>query len=61
MLKLGDFNISIEDSNGTSIYEGSGVPTSEFDIRVDLSDTYAITINGENVSGEIELNRIEQN
>lgn len=59
--RKGIMNISIKDSNGVSIYDGKNVPTSKFDVKVSETDTYVITVNGDDVSGKMDLKRIKKN
>jgi len=59
--RKGIMNISIKDSNGVSIYDGKNVPTSKFDVKVSEADTYVIVVNGDDVSGKVELQRIKKN
>ena len=47
----GNLNLSVTDQNGISYYTGTSIPTSNFNIRLDKTEDYTITLEAENHEG----------
>ena len=47
----GSLNLSVTDQNGISYYKGTGIPTSNFNIRLDKTGDYTITLEAANHEG----------
>lgn len=53
--KSGKINLSIEDSQGNRVYKGLDIPTGDFQVAIDKTDTYEFKIVGEESKGSMSI------
>lgn len=51
----GRVSMTIEGENGSSIYRGTAMPTSAFQIVIPADGTYQLTVTGEQAEGKISV------
>jgi PBP1b-binding outer membrane lipoprotein LpoB len=51
----GKLNLSIEDMNGKSYYQGKDIPTSSFVVNLDKAGKYKVTVEGEKHTGSYKI------
>lgn len=51
----GELSISLVDSNGETIYSGSEIPTSTFEVTIPSSGRYELTVEADHHKGSFEI------